>query len=528
MKIDIQGFIGKIPLAAEHLLPENAATEAQNCQIRRGLLEPLAGLTTVATPSKVGTTLSLYKFGDFWFNWLRDVDCVQGAVPGDTSSKTYFTGDGEPKMTEAAIATTGSDYPTSSYLLGIPAPVSAPTAVLAGTLSPDPAEDGTEEDRIYVYTYVSAYGEEGPPSDPSTSITWGPGQTVDLTTLGVPTGNYNITKKRIYRSLTTSDGTFFYLLTEQSVGTTAYNDDVNSDSLATTLATTEWVMPPTDLFGLCSMPGGIMAGFSGKNVCFCEPYQPHAWPIAYRLTVDDDIVGGGVFGNSLLVTTENHTYVVTGSEPGSMIIERLEISQSCMSKRGMADMGDGIVYPSPDGLMIVGVGGIENLTRKLLTRDQWNDYSPATLNGFAHDGRYYGFYDDSAGFILDLTTGSLIDLDFYATAGYSDPLTDTLYLVVEDEIVSYGTGENLTAVWKSKTFLADKPLHIGVGQVIARRYPVRVEFFIDEISRKVINVMNDTPFFFPPGVLGRKFAAKITTTNIVERVSVAQNAGELR
>ena len=46
---------------------------------------------------------------------------------------------------------------------------------------------------------------------------------------------------------------------------------------------------------IINLPNGMMVGFSGNNICFCEPFFPHAWPIRYRLTTNFDIVSLGAF-----------------------------------------------------------------------------------------------------------------------------------------------------------------------------------------------------------------------------------------
>ena len=57
---------------------------------------------------------------------------VSSPIIGDTTERTYFTGDGLPKMTFSPDATSGggTDYPTVSFTLGIPVPAAAPIAAL--------------------------------------------------------------------------------------------------------------------------------------------------------------------------------------------------------------------------------------------------------------------------------------------------------------------------------------------------------------------------------------------------------------
>ncbi|MGL1400235.1 hypothetical protein ACSTI4_24935, partial [Vibrio parahaemolyticus] len=73
--------------------------------------------------------------------------------------------------------------------------------------------------------------------------------------------------------------------------------------------------PPAGLRGLTAMPNGMMAAFDGKDLYFCEPYLPHAWPASYTLTTDFPIVGLGAFGTSLVVMTTGNLYLVSGTAP---------------------------------------------------------------------------------------------------------------------------------------------------------------------------------------------------------------------
>src|SRR5665811_1003907 len=76
--------------------------------------------------------------------------------------------------------------------------------------------------------------------------------------------------------------------------------------------------PPSDMIGLIALPNGIMAGFSGNILCFCEPYKPWAWPVRYRLATVYPIVSLGVYGQTLIVTTNGFPYAVRGVRPDSM------------------------------------------------------------------------------------------------------------------------------------------------------------------------------------------------------------------
>ena len=51
------------------------------------------------------------------------------------------------------------------------------------------------------------------------------------------------------------------------------------------------VYPDGPMKGLTALPNGIMAGFTGKRICFSEAFLPHAWPANYRITLEEEIVG---------------------------------------------------------------------------------------------------------------------------------------------------------------------------------------------------------------------------------------------
>lgn len=131
MKIRFGPFKGRVPRLDPEYLPDAAAQIATNCRITSGNLVPYKETASVSTLNKVGTVQKIYWYNrQYWFHWLSDVDVAPGPIKGDTQGLVYYTGDGAPKLTYAAIGIAGPDYPTSSYALGVPAPAAAPTAAL--------------------------------------------------------------------------------------------------------------------------------------------------------------------------------------------------------------------------------------------------------------------------------------------------------------------------------------------------------------------------------------------------------------
>ena len=382
-------FMGAIPRLAPHLLPAGHAQVARACNLDKGYLAPLKTPSAVVTPTKPGTKLTIYPYGAVWMHWTEDVDIVKAPLAGDTLNRIYFTGQGAPKATDAGIATSGgTNYPMAAYALGVPAPDTGPAAALTGTAT-EPVDPATQEDRAYVVTYVSAWGEEGPPSPASGIVTWSPGESVALTGIAaVPVGAYNIVAKRIYRTL---EGEFMFVA-EVDDAATAYTDSVASSALGETLPSVTWYPPPATMTGLRMHPGGFVVGFDGKALIPSEPYLPHAFDANKQVIVDANIVGIDIFGQNILVTTEDRPYVVAGMDPGTLSVERIDTGEMCLNKRGMADMGDYVVYPAPVGLVAIGLGVNKILTEKMYTPDEWLALSPATMLGVCHQGKYYGFH----------------------------------------------------------------------------------------------------------------------------------------
>jgi len=249
------------------------------------------------------------------------------------------------------------------------------------------------EDRSYVYTWVSALGEEGPPSKASAVISTLDGDTVSISGMqSPPTVFRDITHINIYRTNSTQAGTEFQFVKQIDVSSSA-SENVKASDLGEVIGTTTWSPPPADMAGIISMPNGMMVGFEGKNVHMCEPYFPHAWPPEYDQAIDYEIVGAAAIGNSVALLTEGVPYILSGSHPRNTNIRPYKLNQACVNKESIASTEDRIIYASPDGLVEISVNGAKLITGDWLDKKEWAAYSPATIVGELHDGKYFGFWD---------------------------------------------------------------------------------------------------------------------------------------
>ena len=169
--VNIKAFRGQIPRVSERLLQPNNAARALNCKITAGSLDPLAGLEQVYSANRDVETIYRYRafrsgvFEDNWLTWSEDVNVVPSPNANDPFGRFYYSSESyEPRMSAYDLAINTVPYPTAWYALGTPSPTVAPTVAHTGG-------GGNQESRSYVYTYVTVYGEESPPSPPSALYT---------------------------------------------------------------------------------------------------------------------------------------------------------------------------------------------------------------------------------------------------------------------------------------------------------------------------------------------------------------------
>jgi len=365
----ISGFKGELPRINPVALPVEFAQVALNAKLSGGVLQPIRGLKNVHLfPDPVQTA---YLNGSTWIGWDTFVDVVQAPV---AANRLYVTGDGVPKMLDGM----------TEYDLAVPAPTTAPTVALATSADPDAIQS-----IFFAYTYVSGFGEESQPSPLSNMLDWSEGVVVNITDFGPPPSGRNITRIRLYRSQTSATGaTGLFFMDEIAGASTSYAYDSAATTLQDLIPSLDFDPPPDDLTGITSLPNGMMAAFVGKDLYFSEPYQPHAWPEKYVLTVDFEIVGLAAFGSTIAILTRGTPYVAQGTHPDNFVMEKMEANLPCVSRRGIVDIGYAAVYPSTDGLVVISATEANLVTRGMFTREQWAALAPETFTAANYDGLY--------------------------------------------------------------------------------------------------------------------------------------------
>lgn len=398
--IKLPVFAGMVPSVDKHLLNDSNAQYSKNAWLYSGALNGLPKkvpihtmvdpLATVAfrIPSPDGEPAYLYDGA--WKEFQNPLtDFISAPVQGDSFRRFYWTSTSEvPKYNTYDRILAGQP----AWLLGVPQPGDI-TVVPTGGVS------ATIVSRAYVTTLVTEYGEEGPASNPFV-INGKEDATFAVTIAGVPAAdmgvNRNVKKIRLYRTITSSAGTVtYYRLTEVNavVGTQVYNDTMSDAVLASNpiLESTAWTAPP-DLDGFIVMPNGIVAGYLDNELWFSEPYRPHAWPAAYALTLEHDIVGLGIINQTLVVCTKGNPYTASGVNPAVITTSKLAAFEPCLSRGSIVSTESGVFYTSGSGLILVNPGYAENITKQYISRDKWNEVlKDSRVNAGRLGSAYFAF-----------------------------------------------------------------------------------------------------------------------------------------
>ncbi len=552
--IKITKFFGEAPKVSPELLPETVAQYAFNLDVSSGDLLPYRRPENTATLDKPGVIQTIYPMKDpsdnlKWLHWTTDVDIATAQIENDTTQRIYYTGDGAPKATNYALATSGAMFPTSNYTLGLPLPSATITAAataftqkssttrsrdsgnvatvvtsaahglytgaivttssFGGTgynltnvpvtvintttftfFSYGSAEGATADaagrvdlagatfPRAYVFTYLTDWDEESVPSEPSATIFVKEGQIVTVNGLpaswthgaGYQTTNMMV---RVYRTVASVSGTLYYKIAEVALGTTSVVDNIDVSTLDELLESTDYDAPETTMQGMLAIHNGMLVGFFGNTVCFCEPGKPHAWPIKYRQQVDAEIVALGGFGTTLVVATDKTPWIFTGNNPAAQSITRTDYVLPCSSKQSMVNLGFGVSYSTAGGLALYSSTlGADYLTKNVHSWTTWPQaVDPALLVGEYYRGRYFGS-DGTNTFIFernDQVGGHLIQSDIKFTAAYYQSDLDKFYYA-DGSTVWLWDSPNIGPAsldWKSKVFTTKGFINFGAARVVA-------------------------------------------------------------
>lgn len=536
--IDLRTFLSANTADNPKQLAVGVGVDAVNLDTSRGDFRGLAAASVVHTLAGYGSQQqAIYRMGRetvsdvlYWLAFTTDVDFARSMLASDPTERTYATGGSfiKPSYTDNTFLS-ATPYPNGGFYMGIPAPGAGMAAAL------NTAGSGSQETRIYVSTFLrpAPHYDESAPS-PAVQITCAGGSTVDLTSMPAGPGgggSYGVTLRRLY----VSTGGDFRELAEISVGVSSYTDIGVRGAILQTGGSSQkpaWLPPPDDMIGLCELWNGMHGGFTAKQYLMCVPYKPHAWPVEYRRTVPDRIVGTAKFGQNWLLATTGLPRVVIGTTPMAMSDSPIYHRQACVSKRSVRSVGHGVCWASADGLNYHGQKGTGLLTERILTKAQWQALIPETIIGAAWGDWYIGFYDNGTKRAFMINTArpeGVIWVEQGAYAVFEDMLSARLYLLdTGNTIRKWDSGALGSARFKSKLYRVPGGTNPGAARVVATTYPVTFSLWADgalKVNARVVT--NDNPFTLPGGYHAEEFQVQIEGTGPLEGVFVGDEMVDL-
>jgi hypothetical protein len=385
-------------------------------------------------------------------------------------------------------------------------------------------------ERVYLFTYIDQYGFESSPTQASDVVAGASDGTWTITGFVGPVPiqgkNYpDVVSMRLYRTITSSGGQAdFYFVVDLPLTTKTYIDTIPDTTVVNNniLQSASWLPPPDGLDGLTAMPGGMLIGFTGNTVHFCEPDRPHVWPAGYDQSLLYPIVGLAVWQQSLVVLTKGYPSTGAGASPSNFIFAQVQAPEPCISRGSIVTDLAGVYYASQNGLIMLNYFGMQNQTLSNLTRQTWlKDYKAANLISCRHRAQYLAINGTGMGFLIDYTeqrmgiTGLNPFIDVVSV--WNDVYTGDAYMCADGIVYHWDSVDtpSLTYQWRSKQFYLPAPASLGACQI-------SLDSSVSEPGPVDIGLPDDAPMpglQLPPGInaLFRLFAGPEGKTMVHEQ-----------
>ncbi len=618
MNITIPTFNGIAPRTSPRLLSSTQAQTATNTKLWSGVLRSYRGDTLVEDVStEVPYTIHKYKRDDTARQWLafpNEVNIVDSPIADQETGRAYITGIGDHLRTfDSTTVALTDDTITEDNSIMVQIERPSTIAIMSGDDSdPDINEDPViEESRTYAYTYVRVL-EDGKIDEGGIGVpaqTEGGSVALDLkfkqkaiiSNIALPElqGESGITHIALYRSSVNSDGVATYRLVEQFTlapqdlpehisydfesETYTYVDSKKGEDLGVECSSLTWDVPPEGLRGLISLNNGTLVGFKGKTVYFSVPHQAHAWPYGQSVTADQDIVGLGAFGDTVVACTTEAPILISAQDPTLLIALPVSEHAPCLSARSIVSLNGAVVYASPNGLVSVDTAMPTLITQQVVDKETWANYRPETMHGHFHRGFYYGLCQGvyNGGIVVDAFNmgNGTVELSNFCSSGFVDPETDELYLAYKYGQTGRGGIYKFDSdpafvpayTWRSKVFTSnvgvsnlsaarvdvtkplpdpEPPVHMEITKTCFNNNPVntfaingdngdyerskrkitslcRFNYYVDGKLAHTKLVYNSRPFRLPAGTKGHNFEVEVISTTEINRIQVTQSMPDL-
>lgn len=254
---------------------------------------------------------------------------------------------------------------------------------------------------------------------------------------------------------------------------TTFTDNVASKDLSIPLETIEVNRPPKNGHSLVILPNNCMAMWAGKELCLSESGKPHSWPTSLRYAQPSDGVALAVAGNGLILLTEDKVRYATVPTAESVSFDNIGTAR-CASKRGVAPIDGGCIFPAIDGWYAASSSAISKISEGVFRQQEWDDTTPTSQVGVYLDGHYIVAYQDSAGdqkmMRFNVAKRDQVEpIDVVADAMHVSINDGKLYLATGPDVYVWANeaAARLGCSWVSKLFNFPAPLSMSVAKVDA-------------------------------------------------------------
>lgn len=556
--IKIFNIKGRRPSVAPRLLELGYAQIASNVVLGSGAMGSVKSLGS--SVASVSSPKTIYKFLTAWLSFANRAWLCPAAISG-ADRLLICTGGASPYSYPVQLDTSGN-----IRRWGVVRPTTALSISFHGT----PTDAIVQDTVSYVYTLVTAYGEESDIFTATAETDVLTGQYIGLFNWSAWTGNKSSLLSstgndyqyvRVYRLAADAPGNAEYQrVSLRSTPTgTAYADipvasisavgtrwyDVNSaqnglsQDLGAVLETKGWDPPPAAMKNGLMFANGMYAGSIGKLVYLSMPGFYYAFPASgtmdYTVECAYDVVAMAAHNDAIIVGTTGFPAVISGTDPAFMTLSPLTYQQPCLSAKGMTATPEGVVYVSPDGLFMVGSSGGKVLTANVFDRDAWQALSLSTTMLVYFNQRIYIFFEGgTTGLVYDPALDYVYDLalGFAVKDVWVDPVADVLYLASASGVFAWDGGSgNLAAVWKSG-IMETPPVNFPAMRVegtFPSGHSTVLTYYVDGVLKHTQTVTGDEPFRLPSGFRGRDHEIQIAFSgSTINALYLGQSIEDLR
>lgn len=556
MNLMYRNFKGIVPRLDTHLLSGEYAEQALDVNLWHGTVKPFREKALCHALKQ--STKSVFYDDCCWKEFDKCVDFVR---LNTTCSRQIVTG-----LFDYPVSACSTDCNPTWKRLGVPSPGDGPSVELLDPLK-DPAQcyaenfidsiDYARTNRTYVYTYVNACCDEGPPSYPSENIDVDDGGRVMVSGFNIPPTEYGVTSIRLYRLASAFDMTNtnieqvlideksslseYFFVGEFPIGENVFIDELMDYELGFLLETQSYTEPPASLQGVITVDGTQLAGFyAGNKIRFSMANFPHVWQEADELTVPDTIHALIEMNSDVIVLTCGAIYMVepikdcktVGCRRVHKTLENYPLI-SCCGGHGYTKTPKGVVFVSMEGLILTDGRSAQNITSPYFAPDDWKALLPDRMSVVYHRDSIY-FFSEKVSYCLQFPVSlsqwenshliQLSDRPQYAFSANED-----LFLVEDGNVYRWGMGDKWRPyVWKGKKEISPTQVNFA-GAKVSRYHNGNVKFklFGDDWLIKEYDPVKTEKFRLPSGRRDIEFQLELSGTAEVYQVEISTSYREL-